>query len=141
MSNSTLTPGANKEEWALAADKANEAATCAGEMASHAVSAVGAMASQAACDAGKRADDLTASAGASIHGLGDRLSKNAPHDGMLGRASQAVARGVQHSGEYLEESKLSGMSEDVTQLIRRYPVPAILIGIGLGWCVARILKH
>lgn len=141
MSSSTLTPGANKEEWAQATNKATEAATCAGEMASHAVSAVGAMASQAACDVGKRADDLTASAGAGIHGLGDRLSKNAPHDGLLGKASQAIARGVQHSGEYLEESKLSGMSEDVTQLIRRYPVPAIFIGIGLGWCAARILKQ
>ena len=141
MSNSTLTPGVNKQEWAQATDKANEAAACVGEMASHAASAVGEMASQAACDAGKKADDLTASAGASIHGLGDRLSKNAPHEGMLGRASQAVARSVQHSGEYLEDAKLSGMTEDVTQLIRRYPVPAVLLAIGLGWCIGRILKN
>ena len=79
-----------------------------------------------------KADDLTASAGVGIQGLGDKLSKNAPHAGVLGSVSQSVADTVKEGGEYMEDAKLSGMTGDVVRLIRRYPIPAAIIGIGLG---------
>jgi len=60
MSNSTLTPSVDKQDWAQAADKAKEAAAYLGEMASRAASTVGEMASQAANSVGTKADDLTA---------------------------------------------------------------------------------
>ena len=137
MLTSTLTPGIDKQEWAQAADKAKEAAASVGEMASHAASAVGAMANQAACDVGRKADDLTANAGLGIQELGDRLGRQAPQAGVLGSATQAVARTVKDSGEYIEGAKLSGMTEDLAQLIRRNPIPAVLIAVGLGWFVGR----
>ena len=140
MSNSTLTPGVNNDEWTQAASKAKEAAASVGSMASHASSAVGAMANQAACDVGKRADELTANAGVGIQELGNRLSQNAPHAGVLGGASQAVAKTVKDGGQYLEDAKLSGITEDVAQLIRRNPIPAVLIALGLGWFVSRNLR-
>ncbi|MBC7819097.1 MAG: hypothetical protein IAG10_19580 [Planctomycetaceae bacterium] len=141
----------NKQEWAPVAEKAKETAASVGELASKAASAVGAMtsqaacdvgsmASQAACDVGKKADDLTASAGIGIQGLGDRLSKSASQTGVLGSATQAVAKTVKDSGEYLEGAKFSGMTEDVAELIKKNPIPAVLIGIGLGWCAARALR-
>ena len=139
MSNSTLASNV-KEDWNQATNKAREAAASVGEMASHAACAVGSMASHAACDVGKKADDLTASAGIGIQELGDRLSKNTPHSGVLGSASQAVARSVKDSGEYLEGAKLSGMTEDFAQLIRKNPLPAVFIALGLGWFVARKLR-
>ena len=140
MSNATLTSNV-KEEWNQATNKAREVADSVGEMASQAGCAVGAMASQAACDVGKKADDLTVSAGIGIQDLGDRLSKNAPHSGVLGSASQAVARSVKDGGEYLEGAKFSGMTEDVEMLIRRNPIPSVLIAIGLGWFVAHKLRR
>jgi hypothetical protein len=140
MSNSTIMPGVDKKEWDQAVGKAKEVAASAGEMAGYATNAVGAMASRAACDIGKEADHLTASAGTCIEGLGDRLSKNAPHSGILGNTSQAVAGAVREGGEYLQSAKLSGMTEDVAHLVRRNPIPAILIAIGLGWFVGRNLK-
>ena len=139
MSNSTLTSNV-KDEWNQAANKAREAAASVGELASQTACAVGSMASHAACDVGKKADDLTASAGIGIQELGDRLSKNTPHSGVLGSASQAVARSVKDSGEYLEGAKLSGMTEDFAQLIRKNPLPAVFIALGLGWFVARKLR-
>ena len=119
MSNSTLTPSVDEQDWAQAAEKAKEAAAYLGEMASRAVSTVGEMASQAANRVGTKADDLTASAGAGIQGLGDKLSKNAPHAGVLGNVSQSVASTVKEGGEYLEDAKLSGMTGDFARLIRR----------------------
>lgn len=139
MSNSTLSSNV-KEEWNQASSKARDTAASVGEMASQAACAVGSMASHAACDVGKKADDLTASAGIGIQELGDRLSKNTPHSGVLGSASQAVARTVKDSGEYLEGAKLSGMTEDFAQLIRKNPLPAVFIALGLGWFVARKLR-
>jgi hypothetical protein len=53
--------------------------------------------------------------------------KNVPHEGVLGSASQAVARTVKDGGEYLEGVKLSGMTEGVAKLIRRNPIPAVFI--------------
>jgi hypothetical protein len=126
-------------EWTQAADKARDAMGCAGEMAGHAASAIGSMAGQAACSMGHRADDLAASAGAGLHGLGERISQSSPQGGMLGNASQAFARSVRDGGDYLQEAKLSGMTEDVAELIRRNPLPSILIAISVGWFLARRL--
>jgi hypothetical protein len=139
MSNSTLTPEVNNTEWNQAADKAKEVAVSVGQMASHAASAVGVMASQAATDVGRKADEFTASAGVGIQGLGDRLGKQAPQSGLLGSVSHAAARTVKEGGEYIENAKLSGMTEDIAQLVRRNPIPAVLIAIGLGWFVGRKL--
>ncbi len=134
MSNTSTTLGvSNNQEWAKAADSAKEAAASVGDMAHHAVAAVGAMASQAA-------DELTSSAGVGIQGLGDRLGKIAPQTGVLGSASQAVAQTVTDGGKYIEDAKLSGITENIAQLIRRHPIPAVLIGIGLGWFACRKLK-
>ena len=158
MSNTTTMPSGNRQEWTPTVDKAKEVADKArdtaasmGELASDAASAVGAMASKAACDAGsmasqaacdvgKKADSLTANAGAGIQQWGDRLSKNAPHEGVLGSASQAFAKTVKDGGEYLEDAKLSGITEDIAQLVRRNPIPAVLIALGLGWFAAHKLR-
>lgn len=140
MSNSTQSSGVKTNEWTQAEGKARDAAADVGEMAGHAASAVGAMASQAACEVGKKADNLTASAGVGIQGLSDRLGQNTPQTGMLGNASQAVAKGLHGGGEYLADAKLSGMTEDIAQLIRRNPIPAVLLAIGLGWFVAGKLR-
>jgi hypothetical protein len=140
MSNTSTTPKAEKHDWAHAGNEAKEAAVSAGEMASHAASAVGSAASQGASDVGKKVDQLTSSAGEGLQGWGDSLSENTPHTGMLGKASQATAQSIKDGGKYLEEAKLSGMAEDMAELVRRNPVPAVLIAIGLGWFVARALR-
>lgn len=140
MTNATQTKCANDDELAQVAHKAGEAVASVGQMASHAASAVGVMATHAACDVSRKADDLTARAGVGIQELGDRLSHSAPQEGMLGGASQSVARAVKGSGEYIEHAKLSGITEDIAQVIRRNPIQAVLIAIGLGWYVGRRLK-
>lgn len=137
MSTSTVIPGVKREDWTQATDKVKEVVASVGELASHAVSAAGDIASQAACDAGNKVDQLAARAGTGIHEIGDCMGRSLPRSGMVGNASQSLAGAVQHSGEYLEDQKLSGMAKDVTCLIRRNPIPSVLISIGIGWFVAR----
>lgn len=162
MSSAKELPDIVKEEWDAAADKAKVGAASVGTMAGQAVSAIGSLAgnvasdagrmasdaasgagkmvSQAAVDVGQKANELTASAGSGIKDLGERLGRNTPHDGVLGSASQAVARTVRDGGAYLEEARLSGVTSDLAQVIRRNPIPSVLIAIGLGWFVARRLR-
>jgi hypothetical protein len=140
MSNSTRTPDLSQQEWAQAADQAQAAAASAGKMARHAGAAIGALASQAAGDLGQEVDALTTSAGAHLHELGNQLSAHAPQSGLLGSASQGVARAAQNGGDSLEGAKVAGLTEGVAQLIRRNPLPAFFVGIGLGLLVARKLR-
>lgn len=118
---------------------AGQAASSVGHMAGQAAASVGHMASQAASTVGKTADNLTASAGSGIRSFGDTISKDTPHDGILGAASQSVANTIKESGKYIEDAKLSGMLEDVSDLIRRNPMPAILIGVGVGYLIGRAM--
>jgi ElaB/YqjD/DUF883 family membrane-anchored ribosome-binding protein len=140
MSNPPVPPKAKRDEWSQAGEKAADTASCAGEMATHAAGAVGDMAKQAACDVGQTADDLTAKAGSNIERMGQMLSDNTPKDGMLGSASQAVAQSVQRGGRYLEEAKLSGAADSLTELIRQHPVAAIVSGIAVGYLLGRALR-
>jgi hypothetical protein len=41
------------------------------------------------------------------------------------------------AGTYLQDRGVQGLSEDLTGLIRRYPVPALLIGLGIGYVLGR----
>lgn len=141
MSTSPANSGLGKQEWNLAAENAKRAAASAGEVASHVASAVGGMATQAVSNVGKKADELTANAGAGIQEFSRQIERKGPQSGVAGSASRAVAQTVRDGGEYLENAKLSGMSDDVTRLIRQYPLPTILLALGLGWFAARMMKR
>jgi len=129
-----------KEAGMHAVEKAREAAACVGEMASHTAAAVGQMASQAACNVGHRMEDMTGSAGSGIRGLADTLEQRAPQEGIFGRASHAVAETLRDGGQYIEESKLTGMADDLASVVRRNPLPALLVGVGVGILLGRMTR-
>lgn len=137
MSTSELNSDAKQDEWSAAAEHAQEAAVSASAMVSHLGSAVGILATQAAGEIGKQTDELAHRAGVGVQAMSDRLEQCCPDSGMLSSASHSIAHVVRGGGEYLEEAKLSGMTADVATVIRKNPLTAILIAVGLGWCVGR----
>ena len=54
-------------------------------------------------------------------------------------AARAVADTVKGAGGYLQAKGVDQITGDVTGLIRRYPIPAVLIGLGIGLLVGRSL--
>ena len=54
-------------------------------------------------------------------------------------AARAVADTVKGAGGYLQAQGVDQRTGDVTGLIRRYPIPAVLIGLGIGLLVGRSL--
>jgi vacuolar-type H+-ATPase subunit H len=130
-----------------AKDMASSATHSAGETASNVAqkvrdtaSSVGQSASDMASNAGHRAEETTSTVGGGMRSLAGQLRETMPHEGMLGSASSAVADTLDRGGRYLQEEGLQGIASDLTHLIRRHPVPALLIALGVGFLVARSLR-
>lgn len=116
------------------------AALQAGDKAQQAASAAMSKAQEIAGSAGKCVDEATAALGERVRSAAGALRERGPHDGVLGTATSAVADSLEHTGRYIKEEGLAGMAEDVTELIRRNPIPAMLVGIGIGFVLARLFR-
>jgi ElaB/YqjD/DUF883 family membrane-anchored ribosome-binding protein len=85
-----------------------------------------------------KADQAATSTGKGMETLAGTIRDRGPQSGMLGRATSTVADTLDRTGHYLEDQGFSGMADDLTQLVRQHPLPAVLIGIGLGFMLARL---
>lgn len=118
-------------------DRGEEAAGTAMDRAREVASNVADKARDAASTVGQRADDAASSVGGGLKSLAGTLRDRGPQEGVLGNASEKVASGLEQGGRYLQQEGVSGMMDDLAGLIRRNPVPALLIGIGVGFLLAR----
>jgi hypothetical protein len=118
-------------------EKARDLASTAADKARETASDLGHKASEAAATVGHKADDAAASVGGSMKSLAGTVREKLPHEGMMGSASSAVADTLERGGRYLQDEGLSGMANDFTNLIRRNPIPALLIALGIGFLIAR----
>jgi hypothetical protein len=117
------------------------AATAALETARDYASQAGKKAGEAASYVGQKAEDAASAVGTGMKSLAGTIRESAPREGMLGSAGSAVASTLESGGRYLEEHGLSGIGEDLTEVIRRNPIPALLIGIGVGFLIARATRR
>jgi len=144
-----------KDQASQAVDKGRDAAGHAGEAVSHAASAVGQAVTQkagevasnighkageVASNIGHKAEDATSAVGSGMQTLADKVRDNTPNQGMLGSASRGVADAIDSAGKYVEDKNLSGMMDDVTGLVKRNPIPALLVGLGVGFLIGRVLS-
>jgi hypothetical protein len=125
-----------KEAGSSMADKAKDIASTVADKAKDVAGAVRDRAASAAEAVGDKADAGAGYVGGGMEHLGRKLHENAP-SGFLGDAAHRVASGLESSGRYLREEGLTGMAEDLGDLIKRNPIPAMLVGIGLGFLLAR----
>ncbi len=129
-----------KEAACRLGDAAKETATNLGDKARDAASTVAHRAEDAAAYVGQKVEGATGAMGSGLQSLGQNLREKAPQTGVMGDASSAVARTLENTGRYLQAEGLHGMCEDVTNVIRRNPIPAVLAGIGAGFLIARALN-
>jgi len=90
---------------------------------------------------GERADQAAGTVGSTLQTAADKLRENAPDSGYLGSAARTVSDTLASGGRYLEREQLSGMFDDMTNLIRNNPVPALLIAVGVGFLMARAMSR
>jgi hypothetical protein len=91
--------------------------------------------------AGDRADAATSAVGEGMTSAAESIRGSMAREGMIGAATEKVASTLESSGRYLQEEGLGGIVEDVTQLVRRNPLPALCLGFGLGFMLAWTLRR
>lgn len=79
--------------------------------------------------------------GESIGSLAGVIRDKAPQEGAMGTAATAVAEKLDVAGSYLQEKDLNHVLGDLSGMIRRYPVPSLLIGLGIGYLLARSTRR
>jgi phage-related minor tail protein len=124
-----------------AVDKAKDAASGVMDKAKDAASHAGQAVSSAASAVGHKVDDTAGSVGSGMKNLGSQVREQGPNKGILGQATSAVAGALDSAGGYLEDKKLSGMGQDLTEMIKRNPIPALFLGVGLGFLLASTLRR
>src|SRR5689334_12723084 len=108
------------------ADKASEAGKYVTDSAKGMASSAMHMAEDAASSMGKRADDARSTVGGSFKSMADSVRSAAGEDsGMMHDAAGSFAAGLESAGKYIEEQDFSHMAEDMTNVIRRNPIPAV----------------
>jgi hypothetical protein len=122
------------------ADQAKSTASNLADKAQNLASNLGQKAQDAASNLGDRADDALSSVGGQMKNLAGTLRQNTPHEGMTGQAASAVAQGLEGAGSYLQQHGIGDMTDDLSDVIRRYPIPAVLIGIGVGFLLAKATR-
>jgi hypothetical protein len=125
---------------ANATTKFREEAAKTGEKAKETMAKAGEQAKEAAAYVGDKADDAAAAVGGGIRSLASTIRENEPESGVMRSAASTMANTLESTGRYLEKEGVTGMAEDVTEVIRRYPVAAVLVGIGIGFLLARVTR-
>jgi hypothetical protein len=130
----------NKVEHAGAVcmDKAKELGSSVMTHAQDAASAVAHSVGDAGATIGQKANDATAAVGSGMESLAGTIRQHLPREGALRTASSSVANSLERGGHYLRQEGLGGMGKDITNLIRQNPIPALLVGVGIGFLLAKI---
>ena len=87
-----------------------------------------------------KASEAATAVGEQMGALASTIRDHAPHEGAIATAATAVAGGLESAGSYLHEKEYTTLATDLTAVIRRYPVQSLLVGVGLGYVLARSLK-
>lgn len=129
-----------KQTAGAVADKARDAAGFVADKAKDAAGYVADKAKDLGQFASKTADDTATAVGDGMKSVAQSIKQHGPQEGMLGKATETLASTVESAGKYLSEQGVTGAAEDLTNLIRRNPIPAILVGIGIGILIARATR-
>jgi uncharacterized protein YjbJ (UPF0337 family) len=98
-------------------------------------------AEEAASSAATLGSQPISAVGEKIGSLAGVIREKAPHEGAIGTAAATVAEKLDAAGSYLQEKKLDHMMGDLSSMIRRYPVPSLLVGLGIGYLLARSTRR
>lgn len=110
------------------------------DQARDAASSVAQAAKGAMSDPAGAVEGATSGVASGMRSLAGTLRENAPDQGMLGSTASGVAQGLESGARYLQQEGFEGMTEDVSGMIRRNPIPAALICLGVGFLIGQMMS-
>ena len=116
-----------------AADKAQQVASTVQDKAQQAMDKAQDIGQQAA----DKADAATTTVGEKMTDVAQTIRQKAPATGTAANVADTAADTLERAGTYLQQQDLNDMRADLENIIRRYPVQSLLIGLGVGYLLAR----
>lgn len=116
---------------------ARQTAQNIGQSASNMMSDAKTKAQEMGSMAANKAGEAVSSVGEGMSSLADSIRQNAPSSGTMGSAVSSVANQLDAAGSYLQDVNMENITQDLTALIRRYPLQSLLVGLGIGYLLAR----
>lgn len=86
---------------------------------------------------GERAGDALHAVAGSMKSAGESIREALPQSGMLGAASSRIADSLDSTSRYFEQHNFANIGEDLTGMVRRNPIPALLCAAAVGFLLAR----
>ncbi|MFN0130553.1 MAG: CsbD family protein [Verrucomicrobiales bacterium] len=108
--------------------------------ATEAVAGMAAKAQELGAAAVSTASEAATAVGEQIGSLAGVIREHAPQDGGMATAATAVAGGLESASTYLKEKDYENLAADLTALVRNYPIHALVVGVGVGYLLARGMK-
>jgi len=150
--NRPTTTGATQREIDRTADRAHDAVDRAANTAQNTVDSVTDKAQQVAStvkdkaqdigqQAADRADDATTTVGEKMSDVAQTIRERAPSGGTLGNVADTAATTLDRAGTYLQQQDLTDMRADLEDIIRRHPIESLLVGLGVGYLLARSMRR
>jgi ElaB/YqjD/DUF883 family membrane-anchored ribosome-binding protein len=83
------------------------------------------------------ADTVLSSVGQGLNSLAETIRDYAPSEG----AAESVAVGLQSGGDYLVQHGVEDIAKDLTDVVRKYPIASMWIGMGVGVLLGSALSR
>ena len=157
--NRPTTSSATQRELDQAAEQAHDAVNRANDTAHSTVDTVADKAQQVAGDvkdkaqqvadraqdlgqqAVDRADATTTTVGEKMTDVAQTIREKAPVSGPVATAADTAANTLDRAGTYLQQQDLADMRADLEDLIRRHPIESLLVGLAVGYLLARSMRR
>lgn len=91
--------------------------------------------------ASEKANDAMTAAGSQMSTLAQTVREKAPVEGRAGEIASNAADALDRGGRYLQQADPQMIRSDLEQMIRQHPVEAMLVGLGVGYLLARATRR
>lgn len=121
-------------------DKAQHIAGDVQEKAQHVAGDVQEKAAQLGEKATDQINSAMTSAGQQLNSLAQTVREKAP-DGQIRDLAANTAGALERSASYLENADLNAVRGDLESIIRKHPVESVVVGLGVGFLLARSMRR
>jgi ElaB/YqjD/DUF883 family membrane-anchored ribosome-binding protein len=90
--------------------------------------------------AASKVDSAMTATGEQMSTLAQTVREKAP-EGKAGEVAVKAADALDRGGEYLQTADLQMVRTDLERVIREHPIESLLVGVGIGYLVARATRR
>lgn len=89
----------------------------------------------------RKAAEATAALGGQLKSAGKSVRDYSSRDGESCERSETIAQTLENAGDYVQQKGLKGIEDDLISIVKNNPIPAILMGIAVGFLGGLTIKR